>query len=79
MKGNSRPKHEDANVRCPYYDSDDMSKPLVCCEGVIEKTYVLQMFSNRVAFLDHYEKICCNEYRRCRHYRAVNRMKYGEN
>lgn len=73
-----KPARQDANVICPYYEGEDAKENIIACEGVNEQSFVIQVFRNRWIFAEQKTERCTCDPRKCRHYRAVNLLKYGE-
>ena len=64
--------YSSADVKCCFYVDD--TRNTIKCEGFISDVTV-NKFTTAKTKKKHYEKKCCDNYRKCRLYRALE-MKY---
>lgn len=61
---------------CPYYISDD-GKHTITCEGIIGGTTNRTSFKFKSEYELQMEVFCCNKYRNCEIYSAINKKYEG--
>ena len=62
-----------ADVKCPFYKSDD-GKQNIFCEGLIPNSSVVVRYRRKEDYLRQIDSVCCRNYESCR----VNRMLMGK-
>jgi len=73
----SLPQHIDADVKCPYYVSDDTVHEVVC-EGIIQESYARMRFKNKNNFKKQFTRVCCDHYQECEYRYVLERYKYNQ-
>ena len=66
----------DADVRCPFYISDERSARSITCEGCMEETKATMSFRTLANRDGHMGRFCVGTYERCPVYRSVYQSKY---
>ena len=68
----------DADVRCPFYISDDRETPAICCEGYEDDMEAVSRFHS-IAHRDrHMGRYCAAKYEDCPVYRCTYGCKYAD-
>ena len=68
----------DADVKCPFYITDDKKQRSISCEGFAEGTDAVLKFRS-LARREKHMGICCVEnYESCPMYRCTYTCKYGD-
>ena len=68
----------DADVRCPFYISDERSARSITCEGCMEETKATMSFRTLANRDGHMGRFCVGTYERCPVYRSVYQSKYAD-
>ncbi len=68
----------DADVRCPFYISDDRAGRSICCEGYCAGTDVISRFQTLGQKDRHMGVYCVGRYENCPVYRCTYASKYEE-
>ena len=68
----------DADVRCPFYISDERSARSITCEGCMEETKATMSFRTLANRDGHMGRFCVGAYERCPVYRSVYQSKYAD-
>lgn len=70
--------HE-AEVQCPFYESDnDNDKQIVCESMNIDIKSNKHQFPSRRLKEDYLQRYCCQQYKRCSYFKALDYIKYGD-
>lgn len=65
---------------CPFYISDRRAGTqgeLIVCEGMVTDV-CCNCFSSKAAKKEYANKVCCENYKSCKHYRALMILKYND-
>ena len=68
----------DADVRCPFYISDERSARSITCEGCMDETKATMSFRTLANRDGHMGRFCVGTYERCPVYRSVYQSKYAD-
>lgn len=68
--------HKSKSVKCPFYHTDDPRK--IVCEGLLGNLTDNHIFSDKKGKADYINRICCRNYKNCRHYLALMLSEYGD-
>ena len=68
----------DADVRCPFYISDERSARSITCEGCMDETKATMSFRTLANRDGHMGRFCVGAYERCPVYRSVYQSKYAD-
>lgn len=68
----------DADVRCPFYISDERSARSITCEGCMKETKATMSFRTLANRDGHMGRFCVGTYERCPVYRSVYQSKYAD-
>ena len=68
----------EADVKCPFYISDDRKRRSISCEGYTESSETVMKFGT-LAVRDRYMGRCCvTKFSECPMYRVIYECKYSE-
>ena len=68
-------KTERAEVVCPFYSSDDMSRKITC-EGMVKGSTVTHRFNKKLHWEKHIKNCCCGDCQKCPWYKTLMDAKY---
>ena len=68
----------DADVRCPFYISEDKAACSISCEGFEKGVKTLSRFRSRPHKDRHMGAFCVGEYEQCPVYRCTYASKYAD-
>ena len=68
----------DADVRCPFYISDDKAGCSISCEGFGKGVKTVSRFRSRALKDRHMGTCCVGEYEKCPVYRCTYASKYAD-
>ena len=68
----------DADVRCPFYISDDRRGRSIRCEGYCDGADMVSRFQSLSRREQHMGRFCVGRYEDCPVYRCIYENKYGE-
>ena len=66
-----------ADVQCPFYQSDDGKRKIVC-EGLVDRSTLALNYRRRNDYKTQIEVFCCEHYNRCEIYRMLMEAKYDD-
>ena len=67
-----------ADVKCPFYISDDRQSRAIRCEGYCEGASVTSSFKSLAAREKHMGSYCVGRYERCPMYQCTYEAKYDD-
>ena len=68
----------DADVRCPFYISDDKAACSISCEGFGKGVKTVSRFRSRALKDRHMGACCVGEYEKCPVYRCTYASRYAD-
>lgn len=68
----------DADVRCPFYLSDDRTRRQITCEGLMDDMDSISRFKTTAGQQKHMGTYCAKHYLRCPIYKNTYNAKYRE-
>lgn len=68
----------DADVRCPFYLSDDRTRRQIACEGLMDDMDTISRFKTTALQQKHMGTYCVKHYLRCPIYQNTYNAKYRE-
>lgn len=78
MKNYKKLKWTDADVRCPFYISDDGNGRSICCEGCIQGVETVSRFRSLALKDKHMGMYCTGRFERCPIYCCTYDRKYRD-
>jgi hypothetical protein len=78
MKNFKKIKWTDADVRCPFYISDDRAGCSICCEGYGEGVETVSRFESLRQRDVHMGRYCTSRFERCPVYGCTYDCKYRD-
>ena len=69
--------YRQVEVRCPFYQSDDGKRRIVC-EGVVDGSTIAVNYRRRSDLQKQISIFCAKQYQNCEIYRMLMRDKYKE-
>ena len=67
-----------ADVRCPFYISDNRKERSISCEGYCQQTQVVSCFKTMGEKDSHMGVYCVGRFERCPMYRCIYEAKYRD-
>lgn len=68
----------EADVKCPFYISDDQKTRSICCEGYSEKSRTRTSFETLRERERHMGRLCTSRFWECPMHRLIVENKYQE-
>lgn len=69
---------KDADIRCPFFRTQNRSKRRVGCEGYLPRSTIIHTFRRQRDFDSHLTRFCAADYEQCPYYRALMKEKYDD-
>jgi len=69
---------EAADVRCPFYVSDDRDERSICCEGYEKGVDTISRFRNLMLRERHMGNYCVGKFEKCPVYRCTYGCRYAD-